>query len=301
MINTLQMIIPPALKAWLRPHYRKVFPNRPSVLLMPSLRCNYGCSYCILAWLRGKAPARKDEHTPDEWIRALDRLGRCGVLIGGGEPTMFQGLPELVNRLDHDIFGIITNGSAPLEIYAAIEKRLYLQISYHREYVKEEKFLAKLKAIGELHRFRIGVNIVASRENLAFIPAIEKQMRGLNYCLEVLPMFDQKLGFNYTPEEIKLIAKHPSTARAMELNRDRRLATSCSAGRNHVLIASDGQVYRCQGWWYWCLNPLLADGRHHAMGNVFDADFRLAHHDAPCDIPCLCDCDRPMVIRKVKK
>ena len=302
LINRIQRVIPQCVKHALRPHYRLIYPNKVSLLFQPTSRCNYNCSYCLVRCMQDKR-GKSAEHRPSEWIKAFEKFGRTSIILAGGEPTLYEGILELVDGLtdSHDIITFVTNGSAPLSVYSKLTENLSIQVSYHRECISEEAFLEKLNGLIGLRRFRIGVNLVASKENLSMVAEIEQKMLPLGVCFEVLPMFGQALDFHYTDAEKRIIAKYPSSSRAFKLYDECHRASACSAGRNHILVTSDGSAYRCQGWWNYARNPAMVDGKHPAMGNVFDPEFSLNKIDLPCDIPCRCDCDRPMVIRRVKK
>ena len=45
-IINAQRFIPANVKFALKPYYRMLFPNRLHIVLNPTWRCNYACSYC---------------------------------------------------------------------------------------------------------------------------------------------------------------------------------------------------------------------------------------------------------------
>jgi hypothetical protein len=45
-VVSLQRVLPVRLKFYLKPYYRKIYPNKLHVLFWPTFRCNYRCSYC---------------------------------------------------------------------------------------------------------------------------------------------------------------------------------------------------------------------------------------------------------------
>jgi hypothetical protein len=75
----------------------------------------------------------------------------------------------------------------------------------------------------------------------------------------------------------------------------------CSAGRNYASIVPNGDVYTCAGGLSYSTSPLyknLIGGRQlpkFAMGNLFNAGFRLNQRDMTCALPCKEACDRDSV------
>lgn len=72
-------------------------------------RCQNECGHCY------NATKEKAELTVAEWKSTIDRLWAAGVphiVFTGGEPTLYEGLGELVERSEHhgQITGLVTNG-----------------------------------------------------------------------------------------------------------------------------------------------------------------------------------------------
>lgn len=81
-------------------------------------RCNFKCPYCrgLDSNLRGDMPLEQAHYTVDLWLK--DNLKN--VRFSGGEPTLYTGLPELVEKcrdggVEH--IAVSTNGSAKIELY----------------------------------------------------------------------------------------------------------------------------------------------------------------------------------------
>jgi uncharacterized radical SAM superfamily Fe-S cluster-containing enzyme len=80
-------------------------------------RCNYGCATCYASALAPGTPRPAEEHpTPAGILSTVDTViareeGRLGVLmLSGGEPTVRDDLPELIERLlDRPITRIMVN------------------------------------------------------------------------------------------------------------------------------------------------------------------------------------------------
>src|SRR5580765_4114933 len=112
-ISALQTILPARLKFALKPYYRKVFPNRLHIGLLPTSRCNYRCSYCMVVTKFDYTTLypKESERTAAEWLAALDRLPPAAIYFHGGEPFLYAELADLINGLPekHQVLGIVTN------------------------------------------------------------------------------------------------------------------------------------------------------------------------------------------------
>lgn len=72
--------------------------------------CNQKCLHCYAA---GQDEAEVEELTTDEWKRVIDRLKTIGIpqiTFTGGEPTMRDDLPELINHAQWFVTRLNTNG-----------------------------------------------------------------------------------------------------------------------------------------------------------------------------------------------
>jgi len=302
-VTTLQRYLPASMKNALKPYYRRLFPNQLCVVLLVTVRCQYRCSYCPIvtnfnyAGIYGK----KDERSPNEWIAAFNRLRKANVYISGGEPFLFEGLPELVNGLKrHNILGIVTNATAPTAVYQRIERYVHLNISFHREFASEDDFLAKIDALRKIGRFHLNVNLVATRENVPMIPKIEKLFGDHRVSLHVDPYIDPNMEFQYTPEEMAILSPYLSPDRRVNLDIlrfDDYAAKECTAGASYVNVMPDGTVFRCaSGFDYYhspLRRPLLEKGprapydpSYFRMGNLFDPEFELDARPVRCGLPC---------------
>jgi MoaA/NifB/PqqE/SkfB family radical SAM enzyme len=305
----LQRFLPARVKYTLKPYYRKIFSNKLIVLLNPTWRCNYRCSYCCIVtkFAFTSVVPRAGERTGEEWINGLDKLPSAAVYICGGEPFVYADIAVLVNRLPekHSLIGIVTNLSQPASVYRKIEKRIHLNASFHREHTNGEEFLAKIKELSP--HFHIQVNIVATPENLLVLEQISGELGESAVELHVDPYVD--IGFHYSPAQLKTLHRFitPDRKPETQLDFDDFSPKRCSAGRNYVNFAPDGSAYTCQGGMNFLHSPLhagLAEGReldHFRLGNLFDADFRLNSKDVLCSMPCNIACDRDSTIISPEK
>jgi organic radical activating enzyme len=302
-ISAIQPYIPARLKFALKPYYRKIFPNRLHVVLLPTFRCNYRCSYCTVVTKFDFTTIypKAAERSVSDWLAALDRLPPAVIYIAGGEPFVYAGLADLVNGLPgkHQVIGIVSNLSQPASVYRKITRKLHLNASFHREFTEHKEFAQKVKELSD--QFHIHVNVVATRENLSFLSEISAEMSSDNITLHVDPVVDPE--FCYSREEMDFLGKFIRNDRVpdQQLNFQDFAPKRCSAGRNYVFVVPNGDVYTCGGGLAYMTSPLyekLIEGRKlpkFAMGNLFDPEFRLNSGDIICALPCKEACDRDSV------
>ena len=291
------------MKFYLKPYYRRVFRNRLHVLFWPTFRCNYRCSYCpICTRFDFSSVFGKDsERTGADWLETFDRLPPASVYIAGGEPFLYQDLPEIINELPdkHSVLGVVTNLSARPEVYERVKKRIHLNASFHREFVSEEELIQKVLQLQE--RFRINVNVVATPQNLDVLKQIGSMLRTKNISLHVDPCVDT--AFKCSKEQAKVLDGYLAADRGVVDFADRSVKL-CSAGHNYVNVLPNGDVFTCAAGFTYTYSPLLADvvgGRDLAdyrMKNLFEPGFSLNPGYTRCALPCKDACDRDAVMIK---
>ena len=151
---------------------KKISENTRAVSFSPTSYCNYRCSYCIQGNDKVLERPSPDEikHKAAELRFALDKINEKYpkrfemITFSGGEVSsydMFDVLKPLIVRGRTRRVTIISNFSAPNTSYLKFFKdmyeyslgvnsrkmSLYLTASYHEEYAKYDKFLAKAKAL----------------------------------------------------------------------------------------------------------------------------------------------------------
>lgn len=95
-------------------------------------RCQNDCGHCY------NATKEKKELSVGEWVSVIDRSWDAGIphiVFTGGEPTLFEGLGELIARSEHNgqITGLVTNGRSlgrPGHLHSLVAKGLdHVQIT----------------------------------------------------------------------------------------------------------------------------------------------------------------------------
>jgi organic radical activating enzyme len=303
-IADLQRYLPAPVKYRLKRYYRTFFPDRLILYFTPTARCNYRCSYCTVVTKFDYATVfpKAVERTAQEWIEAFGKLPPAMIYIAGGEPFVYAGLVDILNGLPskHQVVGIVTNLSQDVRLYRKIQKPLHINASFHREYVKQEEFVAKVKELSS--HFHIQVNIVATPENLPVIEEIDRDMARRGVVLHVDPYVDP--AFRYSPEQRELLQRCIRSDRNPESQFDDFSEKSCSAGRNYIQVGPSGDVFTCNGGMQYLYSSLYAnfpkpmDVSQFAMGNVFDPAFSLRKTNIRCCLPCKEACDRDSVAMK---
>ena len=282
----------------LKPYYRVVFPNKLHILFCPTLRCNYHCSYCMQV----KEGIPKDykksrELSVDQWEEAFSRLPPSRLLIAGGEPLLYEGLPDLLNRIAarHSLLGMVSNGSTNVHLLRQIRQPVTLNVSFHREHTDEATFVQRIE---ELRQFaKVSVYIVATGENLPLVRELRQRFEARGVPLHVDPCTDMPV--DYSAEQVQELRTVVTPDREMEWRGKVRSSyrKRCSAGRNYIWLNPDGEALSCgSGFGYTRFHsraPLLADRSvaQFKIGNVLDKQFRLRAKDVTCDLPCIDACD----------
>jgi MoaA/NifB/PqqE/SkfB family radical SAM enzyme len=223
-------------------------------------QCNLACSFC------SRDPAAESGWTADDAFRMLAGLAEAGVLevaFGGGEPWAFRGFADLVRRLYDETplaVSFTTNGlaltSARLDAIRGRYGQCRLSLYEDNEWPRTVALLADAGA-------RFGVNYLVTPARMAELDTVVLRLVGLG-CRDILLL-------SYNGPDAAL---HLDSAQSRELtDRTRLLARAlagraslkldvcwgnrleavprlfqrddCGAGREFVVLTSDGNVMPC--------------------------------------------------------
>ncbi|HOO78380.1 MAG TPA: radical SAM protein [bacterium] len=100
------------------------------VQLMPTERCNLRCRYCYAEF----GHRVREDFPRDRILSVIDGLARLGtkvIMVAGGEPTLYEGLGEMIERISgHGIeCSVNTNGLLVPRRLAELERADMLSIS----------------------------------------------------------------------------------------------------------------------------------------------------------------------------
>ena len=197
----------------------------------------------------------------------------------------------------HQLVGIVTNATMAKKVWTKINKKIHLNISFHREFIGEDDFISKIIELQQ--HFHVHVNMVATPDNLPVVNKIKDCFYGKGIVLHIDPYIDPN--FIYSKEQLsqleKVLGKDRNYNLKRQLDFDDYTRKDCSAGRNYINILPNGDVFTCAGGMEFTHSPRYASIiRDHPlaqykMGNIFDSDFELNKKNIICSLPCNAACD----------
>jgi hypothetical protein len=187
--------------------------------------CNHACSYCPLQLHSGKFH-NKPNFTREDVINFSRKLAEIAIktnkriflVLAGGEPTLYEPLPEIIQILKpHSTIEILTNGSRNVSWWQSLpvlpDKVI---ISLHPEYYDKQQL-----RINDLVKFLVNNNIILQFNlmchpgmwdiSMGMIEDIEEQYRPL-----IIPKLIQELNvsdrplYPYSQEQLDFIKSYPT-------------------------------------------------------------------------------------------
>lgn len=261
-------------------------------------QCNQKCLFCYAA---GQQMGKSRELTTGQWKQVIDRLDRAGVpmvTFTGGEPTLREDLPELVDHAKRMVTRLNTNGvkltkDLVQQLKAAgldsVQVTLYSQdAAVHNALVGSEHHADTVQGIRNAVAagLDISINTPLCRKNADYAATLEfirslgvrfvtvsglicTGMAGVNH-----KEFDLTSGELF---EIVKAAKEFCNANAMEMDftspgliEAEKLEAlgmhvpMCGAALSNMAIAPDGTVVPCQSWL----------GEDAGLGNILEEPFK---------------------------
>lgn len=253
--------------------------NYSYLVAFPTMKCNFGCSYCLNTFDDNFNRTKFKECGGEDWINGLNRIkSRKGVPItfSGGEPLMHPDFTKIVNGLNPDLeIDILTNlcWQRGLEKFIAevSPERLKreskyppIRASYHPEQTGDGKKLLQNIKIMKDAGFDVGIVSVLypSPKNLDAVIAMQYQ------CANEGIFFRAK---NFTGTFGELVygdySKYPGAAFSEKRE-------NCLCKISQLIIGSNTDVYKCHRDLYKEENPL---------GNLLDPDFRIKDEFRECN------------------
>ncbi len=262
--------------------------------------CNFECEYCF-GHTKKEHPAVK-RYSPEKIVRGFDETGfTWWIGISGGEPFLYPGLVEIVEKLTtNHLVHIDTNLSCNIEKFLdRIEPNriVYLNCAFHivelEKRNKVDEFIKKALLLRDA-----GFSIILS---IVTYPPILKRLEKYialfkSYGLTLQPKifrgyYDEKrfrlrkshYPESYTEEERRLIMKYSvdPVAEKLIFGLPSYKGRLCLAGKNFIRIHPDGKVNRCP-------SDLTS------LGNIFKGSLKLFDKARICKAK-FCSC--PFVSR----
>jgi len=230
-------------------------------------RCNLRCGYCNFQ-NKGK------ELPPSDWVKIAERLSKRFAVfsISGGEPTLYDGLPELIQGLSKiGIVGLCTNGkSLSSGLFEAISSLDYLNFSIDHlgdSEVSEKTGFENIDLMVEYSKrnsFKLIGTAVITNRNLNSIPVVISKLAdyGIGTELQLVQNPGTSDSFD-TPEKLLQLAKLLDKLILMKkagfsiLEADDYIlgmvnfvkgdiAVHCLAGKAYLAVDTDGRLMPCQ-------------------------------------------------------
>jgi len=298
----------------LRDFYKKIFwRNKVFVGFYPTFLCNYECPYCVLIKLDYLKKFKV--HGGKEWADAFNKLPPLMICVAGGEPFIWNGLPDFLKYIDKKhYFTIFTNLSwepeKHLDIFKPCKANFAINCSFHPHTTDLKTFISKVKKLQDAG-LKVSANIMTYPDLLNKIKKYKQIFEKENIPLEVQAYIDPN--YTYTSEEnekVKKLVSNPLMSER-EISGFDSSATlkECSAGITNLFIVPNGDIYKCVAGFYYVTSPLhkkfRAKKEEFYMGNVFDGTFKLENKKTLCRYPCSEACDitfaKPRIIKELHK
>ncbi|MHC4944355.1 MAG: hypothetical protein ACYTG7_15170 [Planctomycetota bacterium] len=259
-----------------------------------TLRCNFKCNYCHAEQVND--PLLRYPFEPAEkWIEAWNRIdGEVLIDVTGGEPFIHPGFLDIVTNLDPSKrVAITSNLKADITGFVqkvTPEKCFSVTVSLHpSQKMNVEYFLGKCLLLKN-RGFNVQVNFVAFPEQMWMADYYKNLVEGVGIRFHTDPYTPGPVyPFTPTEKEKKFLSRFFGVDRDDPYNR-KVFTYLCDAGMNNFVVSPDGQVSSCVSRIY---------SQAGAMGNIFDADFKLLDKPMVCNSNFCSGCDADKITRIV--
>lgn len=249
--------------------------------------CNYRCSYCTQRFIDNRKQWARD--LPAFVDAFSDLPGDWEVKLSGGEPFRHPRFLEGVRGLVQGGLrvSVVTNlASSRDELGAYLEatsaKPGVLSASMHLEYVEPAAFRDKVAWVAARHGGKVVTTVVATRQNLPRLAALQAAWADAGLRLLVQPEKQDRDVIGYTPAErdqLLALGGHNGLGQ-VDPNFEGR---PCWAGARYFIVDHKGDAYRCYP---------ARRYRKQFLGNLVQGTLDLGFDATPCHYS-YCNCTVP--------
>jgi hypothetical protein len=243
-----------------------------------TLRCNLGCSYCINA--ATPVVRARDEMPGDRWVASLNALELppdMSITLEGGEPSMHLDFYQILAELKHPVC-ILTNLMFDVqEFIRRVDPRMCLRfperaykairVSYHASRMDQGEMVARAIQLQEAG-FSIGLFGINHPD------AVSDNIRMAEMCRRASIYFFVK---DYLGTHNGALHGHYRYPAALN-----GITKQCMCRTNELLIAPNGQIFRCHRDMYASENPI---GQIDDPATQLEYKFRMCSEYGNCN-PC---------------
>ena len=133
------------------------FLNRNQYAIWFGDRCTYKCSYCCN---RGdpRAPYSAVENSPQAVVDLFKKLHPGVITLSGGEPTLWEDLPDIMDALPQHYWALLTNLSRLPQWVGHPNIKIIIP-AFHSEFADEQRFTDRLFQLKQMHK-RVHVKLM---------------------------------------------------------------------------------------------------------------------------------------------
>jgi organic radical activating enzyme len=226
--------LPGPVRRILAPAVRTVVPTRIPMekipRVYPTLQCNLRCPFCSDGLDYDKSRMGYEPLSKEQWIGIVDALPGHAVMFTGGEPTLYQDLPDVINAIHQiDVF-LYTNLTYDVrKFFDRLTKPVRVFGSFHpnNKSATAERILENMKILADHPMCRGVENLhTINHASNGDVEAHRKTFEDNGIELEILE--DQFTNNAHTPAAC---------------NHERLQTVRCSYDR--VIIGPDGKRWIC--------------------------------------------------------
>ena len=219
------------------------FLNRNQYGIWFSDRCNYKCSYCCNS-ASPKAPKSDVETNTQAMINVFNKVEPGVILVSGGEPTLWQDFPLLLEALPQHYWAILTNLTTVPEWLSHPNIKILLP-AFHEEFANRERFTKHLMQLQEMDK-RMHVKLIVKPQREYEQIDLWEQWNSLGVPTSLVPLEYTHLFKREFLADVISKFRTSSLYNSRFFKSPRPITKPCIAGTEKFFqINSNGQLVRC--------------------------------------------------------